>query len=156
MAAPTRVIRRDGRRPALPPGQRSARSAEDLAAGFDTVADHPTPAVCALRRQRVDRALEGIERAGAAPRYIDGHRLVVVVAAQIASRHEVKAIDDVGKYGWHCVLVADEHHPEHADLNAALGPHEVYDAAFAYTVGVWRTFEHPELTSRATTSGSGR
>ena len=41
--------------------------------------------------------------------------------------------------------VADEYHPEHAEANAALGPHEVYDAAFAYTVGVWATHSHPEL-----------
>ena len=52
---------------------------------------------------------------------------------------------DVREHGWHCVLVADEHHPEHAALNAALGPHPVYDAAFAYTVGLWLTWRHPEL-----------
>ncbi|MDQ6803609.1 MAG: DUF4262 domain-containing protein [Actinomycetota bacterium] len=56
-----------------------------------------------------------------------------------------KLLDDVRRYGWHCVLVADEHHPEHAAQNAALGPHPIYDAAFAYTVGVEVSFAHPEL-----------
>lgn len=56
-----------------------------------------------------------------------------------------KLLADVREHGWHCVLVADEHHPEHAALNAALAPHPVYDAAFAYTVGLWLTWRHPEL-----------
>ena len=47
------------------------------------------------------------------------------------SEADARAIADVEKYGWHCVLVADELHPEHAEQNAALGPHPVYDAAFA-------------------------
>lgn len=58
---------------------------------------------------------------------------------------ERQVVADIGEYGWHCIQVADEHHPEHAAENAALPPHEVYDAAFSYTVGVWRTFGHPEL-----------
>ena len=61
------------------------------------------------------------------------------------SEQDERALDYVRHVGWHCVLVADEHHPEHAEANAALEPHPVYDAAFAYTVGVWRTWEHPEL-----------
>ena len=56
-----------------------------------------------------------------------------------------RLVADVRNHGWHCVLVADEHHPEHAALNAALGRHAVYDAAFAYTVGLWLTKDHPEL-----------
>jgi hypothetical protein len=56
-----------------------------------------------------------------------------------------KLLADVREYGWHCVLVADEHHPHHAEANAALGPHPIYDAAFAYTVGLWLTRRHPEL-----------
>ncbi len=56
-----------------------------------------------------------------------------------------KLVADVREYGWHCVLVADEHHPEHAEANAALEPHPVYDAGFAYTVGVGLSFAHPEL-----------
>ena len=56
-----------------------------------------------------------------------------------------KLVADVRQYGWHCVLVADEHHPEHAAANLALGPHPVYDAAFAYTAGLWLTRGHPEL-----------
>jgi len=56
-----------------------------------------------------------------------------------------KLVADIRTLGWHCVLVADEHHPEHTALNAALGPHPVYDAAFAYTVGLWLAHAHPEL-----------
>ena len=56
-----------------------------------------------------------------------------------------KLIADIRAYGWHCLHVADEHHPEHAEQNAALGPHPIYDAAFSYTVGLWLTHSHPEL-----------
>ena len=56
-----------------------------------------------------------------------------------------KLIADIHAYGWHCILVADEHHPEHAAENAALRPHDVYDATFAYTVGLWLTHGHPEV-----------
>jgi len=56
-----------------------------------------------------------------------------------------RLIADVRDVGWHCVLVAEEYHPEHADANRALPPHAVYDATFAYTVGLWLTRAHPEL-----------
>ena len=56
-----------------------------------------------------------------------------------------KLISDIRAYGWHCIHVADEHHPEHAAQNAALGPHPIYDAAFSYTVGLSLTLDHPEL-----------
>ena len=56
-----------------------------------------------------------------------------------------KLLADVRTYGWHVVHVADEHHPEHEAQNVALGPHPIYDAAFAYTVGLWLTRSHPEL-----------
>jgi hypothetical protein len=56
-----------------------------------------------------------------------------------------KLLSDIRAYGWHCVSVADEHHPEHAEANAALGPHPIYDATFAYSVGLWLTYGHPEL-----------
>jgi hypothetical protein len=56
-----------------------------------------------------------------------------------------KLVSDVRAYGWHCIHVADEHHPEHAAENAARDPHPIYDAAFSYTVGLWLTFAHPEL-----------
>ncbi len=56
-----------------------------------------------------------------------------------------KLLADVRAYGWHCVLVADEHHPEHAEQNLALGVHPIYDAGFAYTVGLSLTFGHPEI-----------
>ena len=58
---------------------------------------------------------------------------------------DVRVIADIERYGWHCLRVADEHHPEHAELNAALPPHPIYDAAFAYTVGLSLTLKHPEL-----------
>ncbi len=61
------------------------------------------------------------------------------------SAADAKAIADIREYGWHAVLVADEFHPEHAEANAALPPHAIYDAAFSYTVGVWGSFGHPEL-----------
>jgi hypothetical protein len=64
---------------------------------------------------------------------------------QPESDFDERVVADVRRYGWHCVLVADEHHPEHAALNAARGPHPVYDAAFAYTVGLWLTKDQPEL-----------
>jgi hypothetical protein len=56
-----------------------------------------------------------------------------------------KLLADVRDFGWHCLLVAKEHHPEHAAANRALAPHPVYDATFAYTVGLWLTRDHPEL-----------
>lgn len=56
-----------------------------------------------------------------------------------------KLLSDVRTVGWHCIHVANEHHPEHAAENAALGPNPIYDAAFSYTVGLWQTQSHPEL-----------
>jgi nicotinamidase-related amidase len=61
------------------------------------------------------------------------------------SDFDERLVADVREHGWHCILVAEEHHPEHAALNAALRRHPVYDAAFAYTVGLWLTRDHPEL-----------
>ena len=58
---------------------------------------------------------------------------------------DVQLIADLRVHGWHCIHVADEHHPEHAAENQALGPHPVYDAAFSYTVGLSLTRSHPEL-----------
>ena len=56
-----------------------------------------------------------------------------------------KLISDIHEYGWHCILVSDEHHPEHAKKNAELGPHPVYEATFVYTVGLSLSYGHPEL-----------
>ena len=56
-----------------------------------------------------------------------------------------KLLADVRAFGWHCLHVADEHHPEHVEENAVLVPHPIYDAAFSYTVGLWLTQCHPEL-----------
>jgi hypothetical protein len=61
------------------------------------------------------------------------------------SDFDERLVADVREHGWHCILVADEHHPEHAAANAALGPHPIYDAAFAYTVGLSLTKDHPEF-----------
>lgn len=56
-----------------------------------------------------------------------------------------KLFADIREHGWHVVLVADEHHPQHAQENRALGPHPIYDAAFAYTVGISVTCGHAEV-----------
>lgn len=58
---------------------------------------------------------------------------------------DTKLLSDVRTYGWHCIHVADENHPEHAAENAAREPHPIYDASFSYTVGLWLTHSHPEL-----------
>jgi hypothetical protein len=41
-----------------------------------------------------------------------------------------RVIEDVRAYAWHFIPVADEHHPEYAESNAALGPHPIHDATF--------------------------
>lgn len=56
-----------------------------------------------------------------------------------------RLLADIRDVGWHCVLVADEHHPKHAAENAALGRHSVYDATFVYSVGLSLTRHHAEL-----------
>lgn len=58
---------------------------------------------------------------------------------------DAQVVADIEKYGWHCILVADENHPHHAEANAALPPDPVHDAAFAYTIGLTRTWNHPEI-----------
>lgn len=59
---------------------------------------------------------------------------------------DAKLLADVRERGWHCVLVADEHHPHHRDAAAAPEPHPLYDATFGYTVGLGRREpRHPEL-----------
>ena len=64
---------------------------------------------------------------------------------QPEDRFDEKLLADVRRYGWSFIEVADEHHPEHAAENAALLPHPIYDAAFAYTVGLSLTRAHPEV-----------
>jgi hypothetical protein len=56
-----------------------------------------------------------------------------------------KLISDVRAHGWHCLHVANEHHPAHAAQDEALGRHVIYDAAFSCTVGLRLTHSHPEL-----------
>ena len=61
-------------------------AAEDLSVGFHAVADHPTVAVRANRRQRVDRAFEAIEGMMLAG---NDHfkRLVIFILANFACSH---------------------------------------------------------------------
>jgi hypothetical protein len=61
-------------------------AAKDLSIGFYTVPDHPTVAVRANRRKRVDRALKAIEDVALVG---DHHfeRLVIFVFANFAFRH---------------------------------------------------------------------
>src|SRR5688572_24252323 len=65
---------------------RAMRTAEKFATGFHAVADDLAMAVTALRRECVNRTLETVEGVGLV--VLDGfERLVVVVAADFASRH---------------------------------------------------------------------
>src|SRR6187397_2939040 len=65
----------------------AVHAAEDRAAGFDAVADDAAAAVLTHRRERVDRALEAVERV----RLVSGgdlKGLVVLVAADGAGGHD--------------------------------------------------------------------
>jgi hypothetical protein len=63
-------------------------AAEELASDLDAVADDLAPAVLADRRHSMDRALEAVERVPLAGRdHLE--RLVVVVAADLTTRHRV-------------------------------------------------------------------
>jgi hypothetical protein len=61
-------------------------AAEDLAVSFNAVPDNPAVAVRANRRQRMDRALEPVERV---VRPVNDHfkRLVVFIFANFACSH---------------------------------------------------------------------
>ena len=61
-------------------------AAEDLSVGFHAVADHPTVAVRANRRQRVDRALEAVEGV-MLPANDYFKRLVIFILANFACSH---------------------------------------------------------------------
>src|SRR5262245_28832107 len=66
---------------------RAGRAAEHVSLGvLDPVADDVGAAVVAPRREEMDRALEAVERMSAPPG-VDRHGLVVVVAADVTSRH---------------------------------------------------------------------
>src|SRR5262249_28291953 len=54
----------------------------------DPVADHFAAAMGASRRQRVDGALERVERV-VAPRHRHGERLVVIIAAHVSLGHRL-------------------------------------------------------------------
>src|SRR5205823_220400 len=65
----------------------AVRAAKDVVALLDAVADDLAAAVGTLRRQRVDGALETVERLGpAARRHAEG--LVVFVAANVTAGHD--------------------------------------------------------------------
>src|SRR5919108_5956229 len=67
---------------------RAVRAAVHRRAGLVSVADDRAAAVVASRRDRVDRALEGVERAWRAARDADLHSPVVLVPADLAGRHD--------------------------------------------------------------------
>ena len=56
-----------------------------------------------------------------------------------------KVLADIERFGFHAKHVRPWHHPEHAEENAALGPHPIYDVGFSYTVGLPYSHGHPEL-----------
>src|SRR3954470_20746170 len=66
------------------------RAAEHPPAGLDAMADDLAPAVLAHGSHGVDRALERVERVRLAPA-LDRHRLFLLVAADLACRHEARA-----------------------------------------------------------------
>src|ERR671922_655046 len=67
---------------------RAVRAAVHRRAGLVSVPDDRAAAVVASRRDRVDRALEGVERAWRAARDADLHSPVVLVPADLAGRHD--------------------------------------------------------------------
>jgi Domain of unknown function (DUF4262) len=56
-----------------------------------------------------------------------------------------KVLADIREYGFHAKHVRPWHHPEHAEANAKLGPHPIYDVGFSYTAGLHYSHGHPEL-----------
>ena len=66
---------------------------------------------------------------------------------------DARVLADIQHYGWHCLQVADENHPEHVELNAALPPHPVYDASFTYTVGLPPTLKAADQRPTSTSLG---
>jgi hypothetical protein len=60
-------------------------------------------------------------------------------------QRDEKLLSGVRTFGWSVLHIDDGNHPEHAEQNAALGPHAIYDAAFSYTIGLSMTREHPEI-----------
>ncbi len=61
-------------------------AAEDLSIGFNAVPDNSTVAMRANRRQRVDRALEAVERV-VLPANDHFKRLVIFILANFACSH---------------------------------------------------------------------
>ena len=79
---------------------------EDLSVRFDAVADDTAVAMRANRRQRMNRALEAIERVTLSA-HDDFKRLVVFVLANFTSRHTQSVRARGGQ--WRCrFIVANE------------------------------------------------
>src|SRR5574338_899686 len=71
---------------------RAVRAAEEPPVRLHAVADDAAPAVCARRRQHLNRTLERVERMYAVA-HRDRERLVVIVATQLAGRHGALSSD---------------------------------------------------------------
>jgi len=56
-----------------------------------------------------------------------------------------KVLASIEEFGFHAMHVRPWHHPEHADANAKLGPHPIYDVGVSYTVGLPYSHDHAEL-----------
>ena len=67
----------------LPGSTRAMNAAEDLSVGFNAVSHDPAIAMRANRGERVDRALEAVER-GVLPANHNSERLVIFVFANFA------------------------------------------------------------------------
>src|SRR5688572_24462592 len=77
---------------------RTVLAAVEVAARLHAVPDDAHTAGIAARRQRLDRALEAVERMGLAI-HPDLERLVVVVTAQLALRHTLPPHVSVRAHG---------------------------------------------------------
>src|SRR5688572_6869717 len=78
---------------------RAVRAAVDRAVGLHAVADDGDAAACAFRRQRAYRALETVEDMSVAVREQHRERLVVLVAAPLASRcAQISLSDEAGRF----------------------------------------------------------
>jgi hypothetical protein len=69
-------------------GARAVDAAEDLSVGFNAMPDNPAVAVRANRSQRVDRALEAVERVALSTNHYF-KRFVIFVFANFACSHNI-------------------------------------------------------------------
>src|SRR5512134_657910 len=78
---------------------RAVRAAVDRAVGLHAMADDGDAATRALRRQRAYRALEAVEDVSVPVRKQHRERLVVLVAASLASRcAQISRSDEAGRF----------------------------------------------------------